>query len=314
MIGSKPESVPKHKQFELQIHRIIQVLEGDGAVVKWDDKIPDPHVPGHTRQIDITIRRGGWVTFVECRDHKTPQDVTWIEELYGRKNLIGANAIMAVSSSGFTSTAKIYAERFGIFLRELNKINDDEVTSWGKTSVFSFSYFSFSGLKLVIQGWQPENDPKLTDSTGKELAIYELFHPIVERLKKTKWEKSKEFQIKLGPFYINGHRIEIGTLVGKVKKQDERKPLATVLEFLDSSSGKNISSVERFGDGSNEIVRSSDKNGLIVDLGSLKLPSNSIIDSVKFDMGEPTIVNGYQMIGANRYVSEKFGLEVQLIS
>lgn len=199
------------------------------------------------------------------------------------------------------------------FLRELSKLNDDEVVSWGKTSVFSYSYFSFSGFKLVVQGWQPTNNPKLTDSTGKEMAPHELFDPIVERLRKTKFENSKMFQTNLGPFFINGHRIEIGTLVGKVKKHNERKPLATILEFLDSSSGKNISSVERFDEGNNEIVRSTDRNGLIVDLSSLKLPSNSIIDSVQFDMGEPTIVNGYQLIGMNRYVSEKFGLEVQFV-
>jgi hypothetical protein len=196
MVESELENVPKHKQFELQIHRIIQVLEGDGAAVKWDDRVPDPHVPGRTRQIYITIKRGGWTTFIECRDHQSPQDVNWIEELYGRKSLIGANAIMAVSSSGFTSTAKAYAKHAGVFLRELNAVNEGEVPSWGKVSMLSHSYYSFNGLKLIIQGWQPTKTPKLTDAAAKERPIHDLLRTIADQLRKSKMEKQGNLKFR----------------------------------------------------------------------------------------------------------------------
>lgn len=314
MIKEKLENVPKHKQFELLVHRIIQVLEGDGAAVKWDDKVPDPHVPGRTRQIDITIKRGGWTTFVECRDHQSPQDVNWIEELYGRKSLIGANAIIAVSSSGFTSTAKTYAKHAGVFIRELNALNEAEIRGWGKVSMLSQSYYSFSSLKMVIHGWQPTNTPKLTDAAGKELPIPDLLRLIIDQLRKSKTEKIRDFKVTLRSIHINGHHLEFVTLMGTVKKHTQRKAVATIQEFLDSSSGLYISSVEGFGDGNNEIIRSQNNNSIIVDLSSLKLPSNSILESVQFDMGEPTVVKSYQMIGPNKTAADKFELVMQFIT
>jgi hypothetical protein len=44
---------------------------------------PDPDDPAQSRHIDITIRRGDDLAFVECRLHKERQDLQWIEELMG---------------------------------------------------------------------------------------------------------------------------------------------------------------------------------------------------------------------------------------
>jgi hypothetical protein len=93
----------KSKAFEQQIHRIHELLDGSGAEVVWNDHIPDPDNPSQPRQIDVTIRRDGKLTHVECRQHHTRQDVQWIEELIGRRTSLGADSIIAVSSSGFTS-------------------------------------------------------------------------------------------------------------------------------------------------------------------------------------------------------------------
>jgi hypothetical protein len=38
---------------------------------------------------------------VECRQHQSPQDVQWIEELIGRRVSLPADSAIAVSSSGF---------------------------------------------------------------------------------------------------------------------------------------------------------------------------------------------------------------------
>lgn len=93
------------KSFERQIHRVYEFLEGSGVQVTWDDRIPDPDNPSQPRQIDITIERDGKLTLVECRHHRSRQNVKWIEEMMGRRVSLKADSAIAVSSSSFTSGA-----------------------------------------------------------------------------------------------------------------------------------------------------------------------------------------------------------------
>src|SRR5690348_7606553 len=104
---------------EQQVERIKQLLEPDGSTIVWNDKIPDPDNPKQLRQIDVSIRRDGKLTHVECRLHADPQDVGWIEELIGRRVSLEADAMIAVSSSGFTEGAILKANKHGIMLRNL---------------------------------------------------------------------------------------------------------------------------------------------------------------------------------------------------
>ena len=83
--AEQPLAKKKLELFEQQIERIHSLLEESDASVTWNDRVPDPDNPDQARQIDISIKRDGKVTHVECRIHKTPQDVKWIEELIGRR-------------------------------------------------------------------------------------------------------------------------------------------------------------------------------------------------------------------------------------
>jgi hypothetical protein len=114
---------PSHERFERQIERIHQLLEAEGATVTWNDHIPDPENPSQPRQIDVAIRRDGSLTHVECRIHKGAQDVTWIEELMGRRISLNADVVIAVSASGFTKTAREKAKGYGIHLRNLESLS-----------------------------------------------------------------------------------------------------------------------------------------------------------------------------------------------
>ncbi|MGO9093626.1 MAG: hypothetical protein ACLQGV_00235 [Bryobacteraceae bacterium] len=68
---------------ERQVHRIHELLARPGDTVTWNDRIPDPDNPTQLRQIDITIRRDGKLTIIECRLSRSRQNVKWIEELIG---------------------------------------------------------------------------------------------------------------------------------------------------------------------------------------------------------------------------------------
>jgi hypothetical protein len=136
--------------FEQQIERIYGLLADSGAEVKWNDHILDPDNPARPRQIDVTIKRAGVLTLVECRQHKSRQDVQWIEELIGRRISLGAQAVIAVSSSGFTAGARIKASKHGVILRDLQQLSDREIASWGLRVALTLFFYQYSELEVSL--------------------------------------------------------------------------------------------------------------------------------------------------------------------
>ena len=130
------------EKFEIMISQITSLLVEGNAQVTWDEKILDPDNPTQQRQIDVLVNQNDLITLIECRLHKKPQDVQWIEELIGRQASLRAHAIIAVSSSGFTKGAVAKAKRFGINLRETNELTSDEIITWSRPikDVFSVSH------------------------------------------------------------------------------------------------------------------------------------------------------------------------------
>ncbi len=55
--------------------------------------------------------------------------VKWIEELIGRRVSLEANAIVAVSASGFTSGAIKKQIKYGVLLKDVNELTDEEICS-----------------------------------------------------------------------------------------------------------------------------------------------------------------------------------------
>jgi Restriction endonuclease len=129
--------------FEQQIQRIYELLLDSGAEVTWDDHIPGPDNQAQARQIDVSIRRDGKLTLVECRDQQCRQDVQWIEELIGRRTSLGADAVIAVSSSGFTTGALKKAKRHGVVTRDLKRLTDAEVRAWGQQIALTLYFYEY---------------------------------------------------------------------------------------------------------------------------------------------------------------------------
>lgn len=172
--------------FEQQIHRIYELLLGSGAEVTWDDHIPDPDNPRQPRQIDVTIKRDGKLTLVECREQQSRQDVQWIEELIGRRTSLGADAVIAVSSSGFTAGALKKAKRYGVIPRDLQRLSDAEVKAWGRQIALTLYFYEYSNLEVSLLF--PENATFTLDPTTvkSELAhhpaMQSLFNAAAQRL------------------------------------------------------------------------------------------------------------------------------------
>jgi hypothetical protein len=114
--------------FEQLNERIARLVHGRGATVQWNGSIPDPDNPAELRQIDVLICcDDGRLVTVECRHRTGVQNVMWIEELAGRKLSIGLDGMIAVSVAGFSSLARIKAQRFGIALYDFETLTDAEI-------------------------------------------------------------------------------------------------------------------------------------------------------------------------------------------
>jgi hypothetical protein len=74
--------------------------------------------------------RGEIFIAVECRDRGAVQDVTWIEQLIAKKESIGADLLIAVTSSRFTLPAVVKAAKRGVLVRTLTTALADEIVSW----------------------------------------------------------------------------------------------------------------------------------------------------------------------------------------
>jgi hypothetical protein len=164
--------------FEQQIQRIYKLLADSGAEVTWNDHISDPENPAQSRQIDVTIRRAGTLTLVECRQHKSRQDVQWIEGLMGRRISFGAQAVIAVSSSGFTEGARAKASKYDIVLRDLQELSDQEIASWGQRVALTLFFYQYSDLEVSLL-FERESVLKIKpEQAGSELRC----HPCVQSL------------------------------------------------------------------------------------------------------------------------------------
>jgi hypothetical protein len=131
---ARRETVPANwKEFQDLVARIERLAAPLGAKVKSPDRIRDK-VTGQLRDVDASIRyRVGTTEIliaIEARHRNGVQDVTWIEQLAGRRDSIGAHATIAVSSTSFSEPARKLAEARGIALRNVRETTDDEITRW----------------------------------------------------------------------------------------------------------------------------------------------------------------------------------------
>ncbi len=120
------------REFELLIAMIQKLLVPRGAVIKSPDYLPDIYT-GSKREVDASIKyiiNGEPIVItVECRDRNKRQDVTWLEQLYGKKQSLGISKVICVSAEGFSSDAIKKGEQFNIELRRTNNISEIDILS-----------------------------------------------------------------------------------------------------------------------------------------------------------------------------------------
>lgn len=285
--------VPAHQQFERQIARIHHLLEREGSEVIWNDHIPDPDVPSRLRQIDISIRRDGSLTLVECRLHGKPQDVKWIEELIGRRESLGADGVIAVSASGFTTTARKKALNRGVVLRDFAALTPDEIRTWGQERSMMLNYLSFSYVVYTINVAKKSNThnfPRITAPDGKPVNPLNWYMPLRELMYRDDLvARDGKFTTVTGkvhnPLLVDGESPISIELVAKVQRISNPVPVFSVKGYVDPLNEVRLAEVGKFELGASEFIENRDRLAIYVDLSRLTIPDGCLFESVMTDAG-----------------------------
>ena len=297
--------IEKSTAFERRVERIHRLLEGEDAVVTWNERIPDPDNPSQPRQIDVTIRRPDSFTIVECRLHATPQDVKWIEELIGRRASLRADAVIAVSNSGFTQGAESKAAQFGIILRDFNTLTQEEIRNWGKHRKVRLIFYEFTDNVIIFRLPEPPIPPiVIADHRGNRVSWRGLFEHTMRELDKDPWldlpEASVDGETEFDtPIFINGTRVTNATALSKIRRISREVSMSCVVAYADpSADGQAIKAyVGSLDLGSSEIVESADIVTLVVDLSQIAIPANCLFHKIDYDFGRIVEIRGTQLIG-----------------
>lgn len=131
------------REFEKIVERILRVLE-PGAEVVSPGRLPDETMD-EPREIDVLVRgrvRGNdiGVLIAECRDHKKPVEVGYIEAITTKQRDVRADFALVVSAAGFTKGARQKAQAHGIDLFTLKEADLQDWSDWlGCSSVENFA-------------------------------------------------------------------------------------------------------------------------------------------------------------------------------
>jgi hypothetical protein len=270
--------------FEKMIARIHSILEGSKSSVTWNDRIVDPDNENKTRQIDVSVKTGKFLTIIECRIHKNKQNVKWIEELIGRRMSLNADAILAVSSSGFTEGAILKARKYGIVTRDFLTLTEQEIKRWGSISNVIVNYIRFETPELILK-----LNSKLIVIEEKRDEINEIFYNAAHKIANQIADhipKNKKIQIDTG-FRIekrkpNALDVNYVKLKSNVEKVVQRLETVSVFCYGQENEQKLVRDVfiENFQNVAN-IEHVKDYNIVVIDFSKIEQPSNTVYHSTE---------------------------------
>lgn len=287
----KPTSTSDElEQLAVRIHKLI---EPTGAIVTWNQHIPDPDT-GSLRQIDGIIEREGKTVHIECRDHKAPQDVTWIEELIGRRESLQPDGIIAVSLSGFRQPALVKAKAKGIVTRTLSEMTDAEIETWGKSATLVTIYFEISELEFRVIVPYAQADlvtsfPKLrlrdSDVSPEFLILEKLTQDAEDNIRFDR-DTTLTANIQIPALMVDDAAVIECQVRVKGRKRSENEVVLGLWNYRGLEPLADIEAVvSKHGSGLTEIIQKNDKATLVLDLASINPPRNCFLLTYQVDFG-----------------------------
>jgi hypothetical protein len=271
---------------------------------------PSRRYPGGARQIDVSIRRDGSFTLVECRIHKDPQDVTWIEALIGRRLSLKADAVIAVSASGFTKTARDKAIAHGIHLRDFASLSDEEIQNWGRTRTLTLNFCEFNQVLLTVSLSEPPppGRPRLTDVEGNAPSPVMwrlLYQSIMQKLDQDNWSgvSGRVDAAVKAKLLVNGKPPASILISTKVRRISQTVRLASVFEYADPIVAMARAEVGRYALGDNV--------AMTIDLSTITVPDSCCFEAVTVNAGRivkarPRLIGFEQALGCRIPISVRY--------
>ena len=295
------------QKFERQIGRINELIKQQGSKITWNDHILDPDNPEQPRQIDITICQDNQLTLVECRIHKKKQDVKWIEELIGRRVSLKADAVIAVSASGFTEGAIAKAKSFGIILRDLLSLTEEEISTWGCKTHVLLTFYEYKNVLLTFI-FQSDFRDRITlediiyllQTQSHELrGIFDVAADAIDRNNPKSLPcrfkanlHAKKLHISEVPVTSIGFEADFQTIVHEL---DIPSVVAYDCPRVDALK-RNVF-VEAVELGDFEITQSSNKVFVALDLSPISVPENCQFRLVNFDFNRTVTMEWLEVLG-----------------
>lgn len=290
--------------FEKQIARIHEFLEGANAEVTWNEKIPDPDNSNQTRQIDFTIRNSDSFIIGECRFRKGVEDVTWIEELIGRKISFKADGVIAVSSSGFTEGAIRKAAAHGIILRNFFEITDKELESWGKKTTVKMIFAKLMDLTFKFPLNSQNQGPYVfANEDGQKMELLGFLQTIIHQVDDLKPKNNPTtFGIDCKPenIFIGAEKLQHLHICGRMEKYEESVSVLSVFCYAKDKSNTSKEDsvfVQKLGMAQSEIIGHQDDVSIIIDCSSMNLPINTFLSGFSTDFGRIINMEALELVG-----------------
>ena len=287
---------------EQQVERIKRLLEPLGTAVTWNEKIVDPDNTKQLRQIDVTIRKDGKLTHVECRLHADPQDVGWIEELMGRRISLRADAMIAVSSSGFTEGAILKADAQGIVLRNLATISAEEVQQWGRATDARLVYYEFDDtvVTFTVPKDRCEGSHKIAKSDTAPFPLRGLLELVMREAEDYPeldhgWG---EFALNFGADVSGGGAPAAGIIETKIHRVVRTASLVSVVAYSAARSPvpETYARVQHY-DPAFEVIDAENEVAVVFDLSGVPAPKNCLLHGATLDFGRVVTLRWMKPIG-----------------
>jgi hypothetical protein len=119
--------MPKRTNDFQKLVYLVRVNLAAGAIVTESKMLLD-RLTKRKREVDVCVEGlvGGHPVMVciECRDHKRPADVTWVETMKAKHGRLPTNALILASRNGFTNEARKVASMYGIQALSLQEVDN----------------------------------------------------------------------------------------------------------------------------------------------------------------------------------------------
>jgi len=191
------------KELEQLVAFVEETLVPKGFDVKLNKKVFDEG-GNQLAEFDIQVRgkvgTGEIAWLIECRDRPSEGAApgSWIDQLAGRRARFNFNKVTAVSTTGFSASARASGDQHGIDLREVSSISASEF-SWLQMEhlVFQERVIGIRHITVniveeclseivkaevgVIVKASSDQTPFLVNSTGGTACVRDVFTRMVEK-------------------------------------------------------------------------------------------------------------------------------------